>query len=56
MHALDKPAGGQLAQVAPYRVLGDAELVDELGGDDLPVALEPGEDPWRRSAVSTCGL
>ena len=44
VHALDEPAGGQLAQVAPHRVLGHAERGDQLGGHDLPVALEAAED------------
>ena len=42
--ALHVPAGGQLAQVAPHRVLGHAERDHELGGDDLAVALEAAED------------
>ena len=44
VHALHEPAGGQLTQVPPDRVVGDAELDDELAGHDLPVSLEAGED------------
>ena len=44
VHALHQPAGGQLAQVAPHRVLRYAERGDELGRDDLAVALEARED------------
>ena len=42
--ALDEALGGELAQVASYRVLGDAELFDEPRGDDLAVARERVED------------
>ena len=42
--ALDEALGGELAQVAPDGVLGDAELLDEARGDDLPVARERVED------------
>ena len=38
--ALHQPLGGELAQVAPDRVLRHAELRHEPGGDDLAVARE----------------
>ena len=44
VHALDEALGGELAQVAPDRVLGDAELLDQARGDDLAVARERVED------------
>ena len=57
MDALQQPLLGEVAQVAAHGVLGHAERRDELGGDDLPVALEPPED--RLPALSRqhpCGL
>ena len=44
VHALHEPLGGELAQVAPDRVLGHAQLVDEPRGDDLAVAVQDRED------------
>ena len=44
MHALDEALRGELAEVAPDRVLGHAELLDEARGDDLAVARERVED------------
>ena len=44
VHALHEPAGGQLTQVPPDGVVGDAELDDELAGHHLPVTLQAGED------------
>jgi hypothetical protein len=42
--ALDEPLGGELAQVAPDRVLRDAEVLDQAGGHDLPLPREQLED------------
>ncbi len=44
MHTLDQAMGGELAQVAADRVLGDAELLHQLRGDDLAVARQRVED------------
>ena len=44
MHALDEPLGRELAEVAPDRVLGHPELLDQASGDDLAVARERVED------------
>ena len=44
MDPLDEPLGGELAQVAPDRVLGHVQVIHEAGGDDLAVALQRVED------------
>jgi hypothetical protein len=44
VHALHEPAGRQLAQVAPHRVLRHAEHSDQLRRHDLAVAFEVAED------------
>ena len=55
--ALHEPLRRELAQVAPDRVLGHAELVDEPRGDDLPVARRArSRIAWRRSALEAAAV
>ncbi len=44
VHAQQQPLVGEFTQVASHRVLGHAEARDELGGDDLAVAVQSPED------------
>ena len=44
MNAVKQPLVGKIAQVAPHRVLGDAEVRHELRGDDAAVVLQSFED------------
>ena len=45
VHALEAARVGELVEVAPDRVPGDAEALRQVGGDEPPLGLQQLEDP-----------